>query len=123
MNQMMQQQQMIQQQQMMKEQMMQLMMQQQMITESHPIPEENNNIITVKFTKKNNPDIYVQAFKDEKVKDLITRQRISVYDLSDKIKFIFNSYELCPELTVDESHLTNNSKISIVNIKDAKGAP
>ena len=119
---------MIQQQQMMKEQMMQLMMQQQMmqqqmITESHSIPEENNNIITVKFTKKNNPDIYVQAFKDEKVKDLITRQRISVYDLSDKIKFIFNSYELCPELTVDESHLTNNSKISIVDIKDAKGAP
>jgi len=50
---------------------------------------------------------------DEKVSDVIERYRIKSNDNNPKARFIYNSKQLNPDLTVSESGLTNNAIIHV----------
>ena len=84
----------------------------------------NSETITVKFIKFQegyNITAVLCTFS-EKVKDLINdyRKKTGDYDLTER--FIFNTKNLCLELTVAEQGLINGSKIKIIVIKGIKGA-
>ena len=65
--------------------------------------------------------IMVQTTPEEKVSDLIEKYRCKAGDRDDTKKFIFNRFNLNPNLTVAEMGLTHNANIFVVATKGVKG--
>jgi len=81
-----------------------------------------NERITLGFVISSINDITnIECLGNEKVSDVIFRYRIKSKNNNPKARFIFNSKELNPHLTVFESGLTHNSKIYIFNSGDVTG--
>ena len=73
-----------------------------------------DNTICLMFKEFDNiPRISIFCDKDEKVSEAIRRYRIKSNDNNPKTRFIFNSKELKPYLTVSESGMTNNCTIIV----------
>ena len=56
----------------------------------------------------------VQSFLDEKVSDIIERYRNKANDFDQTRKFKFNAKMLIPNLTLEETGITNNDHIFVV---------
>ena len=88
--------------------------------------QDTSNGIAVTF-EKNDPvmgelKITIQCLFTEKIKDVIQKYRIKSGDDNMFERFVFNTKNLCPELTVAEQGLLSNSIIKVIDIKDMKGA-
>ena len=59
--------------------------------------------------------------RNKKVQEAINRFKLKS-NIQDKCKFIFNNKELFPELEICQSGLQDGSKISVISLKDLKGA-
>ena len=66
--------------------------------------------------------IMVQCMPDEKVSEVIEKYRSKSGDRDPTKKFIFNSKNLAPSLSVAEAGITNNANIFVVATKGIKGA-
>ena len=65
--------------------------------------------------------VTVQCNPEEKVSDIIEKYRNKVNDYDDSKKFIFNSKNLNPSLSLVEAGIKNNSNIFVCRIKGIKG--
>ena len=88
--------------------------------------QDSSNGITVTF-EKNDPvmgelKITIQCLFTEKIEKVIEKYRIKSGDDNMFERFVFNTKNLCPELTVAEQGLLSNSLIKVIDIKDMKGA-
>ena len=88
--------------------------------------QDSSNGITVTF-EKNDPvmgelKITIQCLFTEKIEKVIEKYRIKSGDDNMFERFVFNTKNLCPELTVAEQGLLSNSIIKVIDIKDMKGA-
>ena len=64
----------------------------------------------------------IQSFLDEKVSDIIERYRNKANDFDQTKKFIFNAKILKPNLTLEESGISNNANIFVLSVIMIKGA-
>ena len=87
--------------------------------------QDNSNGISVTF-ERSDPEqgqlkISIQCLYTEKIKDVIQKYRIKSWDTNLLERFVFNTKNLCPTLTVAEQGLINNSKIKVIDIRDMEG--
>ena len=84
----------------------------------------NSETITVKFLKfqEGYTITAVTCSYSEKVDDLINRYREKTQDYDLTEKFVFNTKNLCPDLTVAEQGLINGAHIKIIVTKGIRGA-
>ena len=59
--------------------------------------------------------------ENKKVKEAINKFKLKS-NMNEQCKFIFNNKELFPELEICQSGLQDGSKISVISLKDLKGA-
>ena len=59
--------------------------------------------------------------RNKKLQEAINRFKLKS-NMQEKCKFIFNNKELFPELEICQSGLQDGSKISVISLKDLKGA-
>ena len=85
---------------------------------------DNSETISVKFIKFQEGYIktVVKCTYSEKVKDLIDKYRKKTGDDDLSEKFIFNTKNLCPELTIAEQGLLNGAEIKVIITKGIRGA-
>ena len=83
----------------------------------------NSEELSVKFLKfqEGYTTTIVNCKYSEKVNDLINnyRKKTGDYDLTEK--FVFNTKNLCPDLTVAEQGLINGAQIKIIVTKGVRG--
>ena len=87
--------------------------------------QDNSNGLSVTF-KRNDPQngelkVVIQCLYTESIKDVIKKYRIKSGDTNLLERFVFNTKNLCPTLTVAEQGLINNSKIKVIDIRDMEG--
>ena len=84
--------------------------------------DNNQKIIFVTFRASDIiAPVTVQCNPEEKVSDIIEKYRNKVNDYDDSKKFIFNSKNLNPSLSLVEAGIKNNSNIFVCRIKGIKG--
>ena len=88
--------------------------------------QDNSNGLSVTL-ERNDPQkgelkVVIQCLYTESIKDVIKKYRIKSGDTNLLERFVFNTKNLCPELTVAEQGLLSNSIIKVIDIKDMKGA-
>ena len=85
-------------------------------------PQSNGDFCNLIFEQKTGGQtISVQISLNKKVSDAITAYRNKM-GIEGEIKFIFNGQNLKPELSLKDSGLKNNSKITVITTKDIEGA-
>ena len=77
--------------------------------------------ITIFFRKRNEKPLFIQCHMNEKIRDVIQRYRNESMIPDNHEKFIYNAKALYPDLTVEESGLTDNSNIFVVETKGIRG--
>ena len=87
--------------------------------------QDNSNGLSVTF-KRNDPQngelkVVIQCLYTESIKDVIKKYRIKSGDTNLLERFVFNTKNLCPTLTVAEQGLINNSIITVIDIRDMEG--
>ena len=87
--------------------------------------QDNSNGLSVTF-ERNDPQkgelkVVIQCLYTESIKDVIKKYRIKSGDTNLLERFVFNTKNLCPTLTVAEQGLINNSIITVIDIRDMEG--
>ena len=103
------------------------MMNNQMRLEDEKINDKNNGGINILFRIEGHssqgdiiPHLLIQCLTDEKVSDVIQRYRVKSLDKEPTKKFIYNSKNLNPDLTVAEAGLTNHCPMMFTDISKNK---
>ena len=66
--------------------------------------------------------VAIQCTFTEKVEDAINRYRAKTGDNDKTDKFLYNTKNVCPEMTVAEQGLVNGPRIKVISTLDIKGA-
>ena len=85
---------------------------------------QQQGILTLKFFRTDDLQnfISIQCTVDDKVSDVIEKYWNKAGYKDPTAKFIFNTKNLVPELSVAEAGLINNANIQVVTTKGIKGA-
>ena len=115
----------LQQQQMMAQQQKEMMKQMENMLNNLGNNTQLNILINVNFRVSGSASqpislVTVQCNSEEKVSDIIEKYRNKVNDYDDSKKFIFNSKNLNPSLSLVEAGIKNNSNIFVCRIKGIK---
>ena len=87
--------------------------------------QNNSNGFTVTFKKTQEGtefNITIQCQYTDKVSKIIEQYRLKTGDNDMTERFVFNTKNLCPELTAAEQGLINGAEIKVIVVGDMKGA-
>ena len=85
-------------------------------------PQGINVVFRAQGALENNQEpITVQCMLDDKISHIIQKYRNKSGDYNDQEKFIFNTKNLVPSLTVVEAGIIHNSIIYVVSAEGIKG--